>query len=54
MISFRSDGGTPLCTDHLLAFKTIVLVLGVPLAEEKTEDPATRLTFLGILLDMVQ
>ena len=35
-------------------FQSMAEELGLPLAEEKMEGPATSLTFLGIELDMVQ
>ena len=35
-------------------FQTITSELGVPLAEEKTESPATVITFWGIELDSIQ
>ena len=38
----------------LEAFKVLVSELGLPLAEEKTEGPATSLIFLEIKLDMMQ
>lgn len=45
---------TPTCAERLRVFQETAAELGVPLAEEKTEGPATRLTFLGIQLDTVQ
>lgn len=47
-------GGMSSCTEWLRAFQELAAELGVPLAKEKTERPATRLTFLGIRLDAVQ
>ena len=38
----------------LEAFPTMAQELGLPLAEEKTEAPATSLLFLGIELDTRQ
>ena len=32
-------------------FKSTCQELGIPLAEEKVEGPATSLTFLGVVLD---
>lgn len=51
---FVGLGGTAACTDWLAAFQKLVKETGLPLAVEKTEGPATSLTFLGILLDTVQ
>lgn len=40
-----------LCQQYLDKFKIISEILGVPIAEHKTEGPTTCLTFLGIELD---
>ena len=40
------------CQQSLETFKNTCQELGVPLAEEKVEGPATSLTFLGVVLDM--
>ena len=42
---------SPKCTEALHAFLALCTRLGVPVAEEKTEGPATTLTFLGIVID---
>lgn len=49
-----SPGDTPVCVEHLQAFQALAAKKGVLLAAEKTEGPATWLTFLGIQLEMVQ
>lgn len=33
----------PICTKHLLQFKTMMVELGVPLVEEKTKGDPARL-----------
>ena len=42
-----------LCQQHLECFLDICNSIGVPIAQEKTTKPATRVTFLGIELDTV-
>ena len=42
---------SPECQQNLNTFMQICSNLGVPLASEKMEGPATSLTFLGIMLD---
>ena len=37
------------CQQSLETFKNTCQELGVPLAEEKVEGPATSLTFLGVV-----
>ncbi|XP_054835512.1 uncharacterized protein LOC129329840 [Eublepharis macularius] len=44
---------SPACADRLRIFQELAAELGVPLAEEKTEGPSPRLTYLGIELDSV-
>ena len=41
------------CQRVLEKFKSMCRQLGVPLAEEKTEGPSTRLTYLGLEIDTV-
>ena len=48
-----SPPNSPACQHHLTTVKHICNLLGVPLAEDKEEGPATSLTFLGIILDTV-
>ena len=43
--------GTPVCAEALQAMLQLCEVLGVPVAEEKTEGPAKVITFLGIEVD---
>lgn len=51
---FVGKSGTTHCEILLNGFKTLCSELGVPLAHEKTEGPATRITFLGVELDSVE
>ena len=51
---FCGESNTGKCKFTLKAFQTMAQELGLPLAEEKTEGPATSLTFLGIELDTRQ
>ena len=46
--------GTEECAEGLAVVWRVSRELGVPLAEEKSEGPATVLTFLGIEIDSVQ
>ncbi|XP_077182618.1 uncharacterized protein LOC143832292 [Paroedura picta] len=46
-------GGTDSCARRLGVFQAVAAELGVPLAQDKTEGPATQLTYLGIQLDSV-
>ena len=39
------------CQKHMTATSRLFTKLGVPLAEEKTEGPTTKITFLGIEID---
>ncbi|VDI44723.1 Hypothetical predicted protein [Mytilus galloprovincialis] len=48
---FLGRGGTCQCADLLHTFKVICNDLGIPLADEKTISPTTRLTFLGVEID---
>ncbi|KAL8203328.1 UNVERIFIED_CONTAM: hypothetical protein K2H54_048879 [Gekko kuhli] len=48
----KEIGGDLTCAEHLQAFQALAAELEVPLAAEKTEGPATRLTYLGIRLDL--
>ena len=48
---FVGEAGTGHCRGLLRAFARLAEWLGVPLAPDKTEGPATRITFLGIELD---
>ncbi len=41
------------CARNLATFVSLCSALGVPLAQDKQEGPATTLEFLGILLDSV-
>ncbi|XP_077779111.1 uncharacterized protein LOC144326428 [Podarcis muralis] len=50
---FVGGANTGECASLLEAFSALAEDLGVPLAAEKTEGPATRLTYLGIELDTV-
>lgn len=43
-------GGTSACSEQLQVLQDTAVELGVPLAEETNEGPATWLTFLGIQL----
>ena len=43
-----------LCQENLTTFQHVCHELGIPLALEKIEGPATSLTFLGIVLDTHQ
>jgi len=43
--------GSQVCQQNLNIFTSLCAELGVPLAEEKLEGPATSLSFLGIILD---
>ena len=46
--------GSPTCLNNLDTLIQICGFLGVPLALEKVESPATTLPFLGIVLDTVK
>lgn len=50
---FVGPSNSPACGEHLTAFQTLADELGVPLAQDKTEGPTTRLCYLGIQLDSV-
>ena len=50
---FCGEANTGRCRYILDNFRRLANELGLPLAEEKTEGPATTLTFLGIELDSV-
>ena len=39
------------CAEALTTLRGVCKALGVPLAEHKTEGPATRITYLGIEID---
>ena len=43
---------TTQCSQHLCSLTSLCEHLGIPLAEDKLEDPATQLEYLGILLDL--
>lgn len=43
--------GLPTCQDSMSTMLRVCLELGMPVAMEKSEGPATSLTFLGIMLD---
>ena len=45
------SAGTPECHQNLQLLIQVCRMLGIPLATEKVEGPATELEFLGILLD---
>ncbi|XP_062828282.1 uncharacterized protein LOC134296685 isoform X1 [Anolis carolinensis] len=51
---FIGMSGSGECEFLLHSFQELADQLGVPLAPDKTEGPATKLTFLGIELDTVQ
>ena len=51
---FCGEGNTGRCKFILEVFQPMVSELGLPLAKEKTEGPATSLTSLGIELDTTQ
>lgn len=51
---FVRVAGSTNCAHCLSTFQALASVLGVPHAHEKTEDFASQLTYLGILLDSVQ
>ena len=42
---------SPACSAHLRTLTSLCNTLGIPLAKEKLEGPATQLEYLGILLD---
>jgi len=42
------------CAEHILILQQVCEQLGVPLAQEKQEDPNTCIKFLGIVIDMVR
>lgn len=50
---FVGPAGSGQCSALLSEFQELCNDLGVPLVEEKTEGPSTKLTFLGIELDTV-
>lgn len=50
---FMGPAGSKLCHQLLATFQANSKELGVPLAQEKTEEPINKLTFLGIELDTV-
>ena len=45
---------SPLCAAHLRQFLQVCDHLGIPVAMDKVDGPATTLTFLGLELDSVQ
>ncbi|KAJ7331886.1 hypothetical protein JRQ81_014066 [Phrynocephalus forsythii] len=47
-------GGTGDCSMLLAGFQQLAAKLGVPLAQEKTEGPTERLTYLGIEIDTIR
>ena len=51
---FCGGRDTGQCKFLLETFQAIVCELGLRLAEEKTEGPATSIIFLGIELDTIQ
>lgn len=50
---FLGPPNSPNCQEALLVFQRVAGALGIPLSEEKTEGPATRITFLGTEIDTV-
>lgn len=48
---FAGQAGLGQCAHLLTGFQELCIDLGVPLAEKKTEDTSSTLTFLGIELD---
>ncbi|KAK3096561.1 hypothetical protein FSP39_001295 [Pinctada imbricata] len=50
---FCAKHGTTQCHELMRKFNEICQELGVPIAEDKTEGPTTRLTFLGIEFDTI-
>ena len=50
---FMGPKGSRACAHTLHGFAEMANALGVPLAADKTEGPATRLSFLGIEIDTV-
>lgn len=51
---FAEKPGDLSCKHTLHIFRLIYVQLGVSIAKEKTFESTTRLTFLGIELDIVQ
>ncbi|KAL5459763.1 hypothetical protein EMCRGX_G033134 [Ephydatia muelleri] len=47
----KSQGSPTRCMRALSVMRQACVELGIPLAEHKTEGPATRITFLGIMID---
>lgn len=45
---FASRVGTAECHEFKVIFQQLAAELGVPLAAEKTEEPTSQLSFLGI------
>ena len=41
------------CITAMTTFEYVCNILGIPLNEDKTEGPTTRLTFLGLMIDTV-
>ena len=50
---FSGPAGSPKCQLALDHFRTLCKFLGIPIAEEKTVAPCTRITFLGLGIDTV-
>ena len=48
---FVGADGSNECANLLSDFHTVCSILGVPIANEKTEGPVKKLVFLGLLLD---
>lgn len=48
---FGGQFGTNQCTVVMETFRSVCSLLGVPIAEEKTEGPSTQITFLGVEFD---
>ena len=46
--------GSKECAANLLVLKKLCTFLGIPLAEDKVEGPATCLVFLGIEIDTIK
>ncbi|CAN2388332.1 RNA-mediated [Pristimantis euphronides] len=50
---FVGPAGSGQCSHLLQVFKEVAVAFGVPIAEEKSEGPVTKLSFLGIEIDTV-
>ena len=48
---FVGEGDTENCAKLLHCFKDLTSEIGVPLAEDKTAGPTTKLTYLGFEID---